>query len=147
MAEQFKYTITEITDDKTHELYSDILDLWIDEIAGGYSGFEFVHQETTQRGDDVVTVHVMVKDDNGETHKVTHETVAKGLQLMLNDNTPGRGQPGSGRQAKTFYPSTGASAQVQALLLIVGEDDCGDIDAGDADCIVQLGVFGTLRYS
>lgn len=146
MAEQFKYT-AEITDDKTHELYPDILDLWVDEIAHGYSGFEFVHQETVQRGDDVTTVYVTVKDDENVTHKVTYETVAKGLQLMLNDDTPGRGRPGSGKQAKTFYPSTGSSPRTQALLLLVGEDDCGDIDAGDADCIVQLGIFGTLRYS
>lgn len=146
MGEQFKYNV-EITDDKTHELYPDMLDLWIDEIANGYSGFEFVHQETVQKGDNVITLSVTVKDDEGTKHRVTYETVAKGLQLMLNDDTPGRGKPGSGQQAKTFYPSTGSSPRSQALLLLVGEDDCGDIDAGDADCVIQLGIFGTLRYS
>lgn len=146
MGDQFEYNV-KVTDDKTHELYPDILDLWMDEIACGYTSFEFVHQETAQVGDEVITRHIVVKDDEGTTHKVTYETVAKGLQLMLNDDTPGRGKPGSGKQAKTFYPSTGSSPRTQALLLLVGEDDCGDIDAGDADCIVQLGVFGELRYS
>ena len=146
MAEQFEFD-AKIKHDKTSKLWSDILDLWVDEIAGGYTGFEFVHQEVVQSGDDVTTVHIVVKDDEGKTHKATYDTVASGLRLMLADDTPGRGQPSNGRKAKTFYPSTGDSPLYCAMMLLLGESDCGDIDAGDADCIMQLGIFGELRYS
>jgi hypothetical protein len=49
----------------------------------------------------------------------------------------------------TFYTSVsrlGEPTELVALKLLTGEYDAGTIDAGDADCIVQLGLFGEVRY-
>lgn len=138
---EYDFKVSRMSSD---ELYSDILGLWLDEIEAGYAGFELIRADGPDS--DTLTC-ITVKDADGETHRVTADTVDKGLRLMLADDTPSRKTPGNGGKAKTFYPSTGDSARDCAKDLILGEQDCGDIDAGDADCIVQVGLYGELRYS
>ena len=61
-------------------------------------------------------------DPNEPTHELNTDLIAKGMQLVLD----------SGRWKHI----------AQAILA----EDAGDLDAGDADVIVQLGCFGEVVY-
>jgi alanine-alpha-ketoisovalerate/valine-pyruvate aminotransferase len=58
----------------------------------------------------------------GETLKITEDVIRKGLNLIRTD-------------------------KVQIAEDIVRDIRCDDIDSTAADCIVQVGLFGELRYS
>lgn len=66
-----------------------------------------------------------VKDQH---YRVDYETLKRGMQLILTD-------PG--------YAESSARAHVEQAIL---DDDAGEIDAGLADTIVQLGLFGKEIY-
>lgn len=134
--------------DKNHTLYSDMLDLMTDCIAAGYSTFGLVNRQYLNNSDssskewDRVSGLVLIDSEEEVQHTVTYETVHKGLTLMLADD----GTLQENGSVLMFAPSTGDTPRVCATLLIIGTDDCGTIDAGDADAIIQLGLFGEVRY-
>lgn len=73
-------------------------------------------------------------DDPCKGHKVTPETVAKGLGLgTLNEE--------KGKDIGWHY------SRRKHVITANRENEAGDIDADDADCIVQLGVFGRVIFS
>lgn len=145
MEDTYKFEVT-LELEKSSELLSDILDLFIDAIGCNYSTFEFVYQSV----DGPITTNVEVTDpeDDNKRYNATHETVFKGLTLMLADD--GKPKPGAGSTAQSYVPSIDSThpspARRVAIGLITGEYDAGTIDAGDADCIVQLGLLGEVRY-
>lgn len=67
-------------------------------------------------------------EDDDKSYAIDHETVAKGLGKLR------RGEGGMN------------STMRGAILAADAENDAGQIDAYDADAIVQLGVFGELVY-
>jgi hypothetical protein len=61
-------------------------------------------------------------DPEEPTHELTTELIAKGMQLVLD---------------------SGKWKRIASAILA---EDAGDLDAGDADVIVQLGCFGEVVY-
>ena len=59
---------------------------------------------------------------------ITHETIVKGINLVLDEDTK---------------VSSAVRSSVEKAVL---EDDAGYIDVEGADCIVQLGLFGEITY-
>lgn len=131
---------------KDAEILPDILDLFMDSMEGRYSTLEFVSK--TVDGTTTTSVEVTDPEDDDKRYIVDRDRVAQGLLMMLSDDG---GEGSSPNTAKTFVPSIDsdnpAPARRVAVGLIMGEYDAGTIDAGDADCIVQLGIFGQVRYS
>lgn len=73
--------------------------------------------------------------DECEGHKVDPEIIAKGLGLM------------NQAQAKDEENPIGWHySQRKHVILANRENDAIDVDSGNADCIVQLGVFGKVIY-
>jgi len=66
-------------------------------------------------------------------HEVTPETIARGLGLGTLSET-------AGNEKKIGWHYS----QRKHVILANRENDGGEIDAGDADCIVQLGIFGKV---
>lgn len=74
-------------------------------------------------------------DDVCKGHRVDIEVVAKGLGL----GTVSR-EVGEEKNIGWHYNNR------KHVILANRENDAGEIDAGDADCIVQLGIFGEVVY-
>lgn len=74
-------------------------------------------------------------DDPCKGHQVTPDVVAKGLGLGTLTKAEGEAQD-----------IGWAYSQREHVILANRESDAGEIDADDADCIVQLGVFGKVIY-
>lgn len=68
-------------------------------------------------------------------HKVTPDVIAHGMGLATLSEAKGNEQ-----NIHWHY------SQRRHVIEANRENDAGDIDAGDADCIVQLGVFGSVIY-
>lgn len=68
-------------------------------------------------------------------HKVDPDVIARGLGLGTVTEAVG-----NEKEIGWHYN------QRKHVILANRENDAGEIDAGDADCIVQLGVFGKVIY-
>lgn len=79
-------------------------------------------------------VHAVIHDsqDDGKEYSVTVATIYQGLKSILE---------GSVKYNVGEGPSVLAMAQAFVL-----SGDAGDVDAGDADNIVQAGLFSELKY-
>lgn len=77
-------------------------------------------------------IHDQEDDEPGAGHRVTIDTIAHGLSTL--------------RRAR----ATEAWLQSESWRRVLDSDrtngDEGDFDAGDADCIVQAGIFGEVIY-
>lgn len=119
----------------TAEFLSDVLTT---AIAGGMSHWAEVYE--TEKGRDkygaelYTSVRLSAKEDTSTVHTVTLETVAVGLMRVLDGN---------------MVPIVGQDARVNRRTTIaehIIDADAGMIDAGEADTIVQLGLFGEEVY-
>lgn len=72
----------------------------------------------------------IVDEDDGATHEITVETIARGIGLIA--------------RGECQYAT--AEDYVRRIAAASRENDAGEIDAGDADNIVQAGLFGKLVY-
>jgi len=82
-----------------------------------------------QTGRDVEDVMMMIVDVEVEDceFKVTLDTIHKGIKRIITEDL--------------------VCAQIRKdIVLAITEDDASSIDSNDADCIVQVGLFGKLVY-
>jgi len=80
--------------------------------------------------EDLKGFHARIVDvEENKKHTINRNTIIKGLRKLLTGGKIG------------IHP-----VKVNRLVGIVMSQDAGEIDSGDADCIVQLGLFGEVIY-
>lgn len=160
MSESIQITVkTELT--LTPEFLGDVMVTAFDG-AHGYSWDAWAMPATDdwleKEGDDAVTeiwTKVVVKDkygDEPDVYTVTHETLAKGIQRILDDKPVHmlkQLNPNGPETVEVPVEEAWAhwSAAYRALITnAVITNDAGEVDGGVADDIVQAGVLGHVIY-
>jgi hypothetical protein len=124
------YTFSlQLTVDKEFQTFADILvtgveggiNYWCDVLAYKW---ECQPSETFAKLDE--------HDEEDGQHTITSDTLARAAEVML-------------AKPDVFFPSAYGNARELALAILTDAGDL-DYDAGDADCMIQIGLFGTVVY-
>lgn len=118
-----------------------LLDLFTTALEGGINYWSHCSSyHWSHSGDDLTLGHgledykgfyaIIIEDEDDTEHRIDRSIVARGYRLAT--DTPMR--------------SSIAWSSGEKPPLVVGPDTDWDFDADDADCIVQLGLFGEVVY-
>jgi hypothetical protein len=99
-------------------------------LEGGINYWSVCHEYHWDREDFFATI----TDNEGTIHRIDREVIERGLGLYYG------GYLVDGYGDKKHH----VSADVREFIDSCGDD--GDMDAGDADNVVQLGLFGKVVY-
>lgn len=112
----------------THTLTDDFLQsVLITAAEGGINYWAHITDYVWDAPASEQRIHAVDSEDDDETYTITHDTIAKGVEGILNGN-----------------PGTPAWCQGRILADLQSVD--GNIDATAADCIVQTGLFGRIIF-
>lgn len=115
------------------DLSDDVLaDVWLNAHIGYWSTTDYEAMEDSNEVSRLAVGEKIIEVGDGDEsipHTVTYETIALGIERIL------RGDEGCRIRS---------DLRMQVLSAIHPDD--ADIDADAADCIVQAGLFGEVRY-
>ncbi len=112
-------------------LLADILCIALEGGIGYWSTAEVYFYSETDPADTHAIIHEHENDGSMrvETMRITTNTIYAGICILLVDDTV-----------------CNDSIRRRIMMSLIDEDYATDIDADDADCIVQLGLFGRIVY-
>jgi hypothetical protein len=115
-------------------------DVFVTAVEGGINYWAAVLRYRWMASDgacDLEGFHALVvdaeSDESDEPQRIDRDVIVRGLQRIVDGTATCCGRP-----LDALFTDRIASA--------VAEIDAGDIDAGDADTIVQVGLFGEVVY-
>lgn len=130
-----------MTRDNTYIYDQMIADIFTTAIEGGINYWSWTDEYHWMKEDgsyDFFNFYAVIEEtDNGPKHRIDRETIVRGYILATESY-----------QGDEIYWSTSAPLSKKKILSpsYVDDEDAWDFDAGDADIIVQLGLFGEVVY-
>lgn len=118
-----------------------ILDIFTTAMEGGINYWSWTHEYHWMKhdgSDDFDNFYALIEEtDDGPKHRIDRKVIEKGYTIATEE-----------LQADEIFWSMSAPISKKKMLSpsYVDEEDAWDFDAGDADIIVQLGLFGTVFY-
>lgn len=136
-----------MTDNSERNEY--LFDIFTTALEGGvdyWSECEEYEWRRADGSDDLIGFHASIRADRDEwLHEVDRLAIRRGLKLICEATAPFYDPNGAGTQCADVPFLDEADAR--AIQEATNDLDAGDIDAHLADVIVQVGLFGEVRYS